>query len=442
MAEYELETSYGEQLRSRESQAVTRNRAISQYIEQLHTQPLPKTDNERKELRNRLLFNLQDSLNKIEAVDLRLLLEFAVALSPVMANLGRAREYLDTIDKVLQVSTATGYLTSTLYLTKYTYLNMFNIESRECEIALQSAFDTAVNDKEQIEAMIAKAHYYNNNSRYTDSIEQFQKCLEFVEGKTDFRNFEAESIIWIGANYFTLLNYPVAKDYLNKGNELAVAINDLRQESTALHYLGRVALGEGHTKDGMRYYLESQACLERSGPLEPHATAFFHLRVAQLLISSGLIHQAEDHLNLSQQFFVMEQSHGSALIQTELEWAQLEAGRGQVRQAEQRIERTIVEVRRSRYPRGELLCLVVLFWIQFKHFRWHKALYTLFRALRTWRDGEIGKGGGLRLVWKYLTSVLLYPIKRLFRQPHAVMMAGTAGERLESCMCPLHSPQE
>ena len=71
------------------------------------------------------------------------------------------------------------------------------------------------------------------------------------------------------------------------------------------------------------------------------------LIASQTLRTSGLIQQAEDHLALSQQYFVTEQSHGSALIQTELEWAQLEAGRGQLRQAEQRIERTIADVRRS-----------------------------------------------------------------------------------------------
>jgi tetratricopeptide (TPR) repeat protein len=442
MTEYQPEASYGEQLRSRESQVVTRNRAISQYMEQLNTQLLPNDDRQRKGLGKRLLFLLRTSLDNPEIVDPHLLIDYAIVLSRVMVNLGLARDYLELIDRILQVSVDIQYLTSPLYLAKYTYLNTFNIESKECEVALQAAFDTAVDDKERIEAMIAKAHYYNNNSRYPASIQLFQECLAFVEGKTDFRSFEAESIIWIGANYFTLLNYPTAKEFLNKGNELAVAINDLRQQSTALHYLGRVALAEGHTKDTMQYYLESQACLERSGPLEPHATAFFHLRIAQLLLSSGLIQQAEDHLALSQQYFVIEQSHGSALIQTELEWAQLEAGRGQLRQAEQRIERTIADVRRSQYPRGELLCLVVLFWIQFKHFRWHRALYTLFRALRTWRDGEIGKGGGFRLVWKYLTSVLLYPIKRLFGQPHTIMMAGNAGERLASCMCPLHKPQE
>jgi tetratricopeptide (TPR) repeat protein len=440
MAEPQSEFSYGDQFRSPDTRSGSRNATIAQYIEQLRTQPLPRSDAERKIFGKRLLFTLEDSLTLREVVDARLLVEYAVTLSTVMTNLGYAEEYLKTIDRVLQLSTTLGYLRSPLFLAKYYYLNAFTIESKECDTALQSALDTAANDKEQIEAMTAKAHYYNNNSHYPESIQLFQECLEFVQGKPDLQSFEAESIIWIGANYYTLLDYPTATEYLNKGNELALAIHDLRQQSTALHYLGRVALGEGRTKDCMHYYLESQACLERTGPQDPHATAFFHLRMAQLLLSSGLTQQAEDHLALSEQSFVAEQSHGSALMQTELEWAQLEARRGQVRHAELRIEKTIVEVRRSRYARGELLCLVVLFWIQFKHLRWHRALYTFLRALRTWKDGEIGKGGGLQLFWKYLSSVLLYPIKRLLGKPHAVLMAGSAGERLESCMCPRHKP--
>ncbi len=94
--------------------------------------------------------------------------------------------------------------------------------------------------------------------------------------------------------------------------------------------------------------------------------------------------------------------------------------------------------RNKHFPRGELWCLVKLFWLELGHFHLYRAIATFIQALGTWRHGELRRNEGFRLFGHYLLQVLSTPFKLLKHTPHTVMGAGTLNAALTTCICPLH----
>jgi tetratricopeptide (TPR) repeat protein len=207
---------------------------------------------------------------------------------------------------------------------------------------------------------------------------------------------------------------------------------------TIHHYLGRIAEGEGHVQEAMRYYVESYR-YQQMFAQEPRARfAFYHLRLGELLISASLVEQARDHLLVSQEIFDAIQFSSSGRLQVSLAWAALYSKEGNYARAREYVLAAREEARNKNFPRGELWCLVKLFWLELGHFYLYRAIVTFIQALGTWGHGELRRNEGFRLFGHYLLQVLSTPFKLLKRTPHTVMGAGTLNARLNTCICPLH----
>ena len=166
--------------------------------------------------------------------------------------------------------------------------------------------------------------------------------------------------------------------------------------------------------------------------------AFYHLRLGELLISASLVEQARDHLLLSQEIFDAIQFSSSGRLQVSLAWAALYSKEGNYARARDYLLAAREEIQDKHFSRGELLCLVKLFWLELGHFHLYRALITFIQALGTWRHRELRRNEGTRLYGHYLLQVLSSPFKLLQRTPHTVMGAGTFNARLTTCICPLH----
>jgi hypothetical protein len=172
---------------------------------------------------------------------------------------------------------------------------------------------------------------------------------------------------------------------------------------------------------------------------EPRARlAFYHLRLGELLISASLVEQARDHLLQSQEIFDAIQFSSSGRLQVSLAWAALYNKEENYERAREYILDAREEAREKHFPRGELWCLVKLFWLESGHFQLHRAIVTCIQVLGTWRQGELRRNEAFRLFGHYLLQVLSTPFKLLNRTPHTVMGAGTLNARLDACICPLH----
>ena len=207
---------------------------------------------------------------------------------------------------------------------------------------------------------------------------------------------------------------------------------------TIHHYLGRIAEGEGYVEEAMRYYIEECRYLQMFAQEPRGRFAFYHLRLGELLISASLVEQARDHLLLSQEIFDAIQFSSSGRLQVSLAWAALYSKEGNYARARDYLLAAREETQNKHFSRGELLCLVKLFWLELGHFHLYHAIVTFIQALGTWRHGELRRSGGTRLFGHYLLQVLSTPFKLLQRTPHTVMGAGTFNASLTTCTCPLH----
>ena len=297
--------------------------------------------------------------------------------------------------------------------------------------------------------LLSCAVYYTEVSHYQKALQVCQECEQLIQRHSDLQKYKPKLLTFFGMNYTPLFKYQLAKSCLLQAKALLDVERDWGDEAedhdiwvssmdTIHHYLGRIAEGEGHVQEAMRYYVEAYRYLQMFAQ-EPRARlAFYHLRLGELLISALLVEQARDHLLLSQEVFDAIQFSSSGRLQVSLAWAALYSKEGNYARAREYVLAAKEEVRNKHFPRGELWCLVKLFWLEVGHFHLYHAIVIFIQALGTWRHGELRRNEGFRLFGHYLLQVLFTPFKLLKRTPHTVMGAGTLNARLTTCICPLH----
>jgi len=209
---------------------------------------------------------------------------------------------------------------------------------------------------------------------------------------------------------------------------------------TIHHYLARIAEAEGNVLEAMRNYIEGYRYLQMFREKTISREAFYHLRLGELLTSASLLEQAREHLLQGQALFDSIQFSSSGRLQVSLAWATLYNKEGNYAQAHNYILAAREEARNKHFSRGELFCLVKLFWLELGHLHLLRAITTFLQAMSTWRTGELRRNEGFRLFGNYLVQVVSTPLKLLRRTPHTVMGAGTFNAVLTTCICPLHQP--
>lgn len=286
-------------------------------------------------------------------------------------------------------------------------------------------------------------------SHYQKALQVCQQCEQIIQRHSHLQKYRPRLLAFLGMNYTPLFKYRLAENCLLQAKALLEAERVEQNEAenqeiwvssmdTIHHYLGRIAEAEGRVQEAMHYYVEEYRYLQLFAR-EPRARlAFYHLRLAEMLIASALLEQARDHLRLSQEIFDAIQFASSGRLQVSLAWAALYSKEGNYARAREFVHDARAEARDKHFPRGELWCLVKLFWLEFGHAHLYRAIVTLVQALGTWRHGELGRNERFRLLGHYLFQVLSTPFKWLLRVPHTVMGAGTLNVRLDTCSCPLH----
>ena len=118
-------------------------------------------------------------------------------------------------------------------------------------------------------------------------------------------------------------------------------------------------------------------------------------------------------------------SSSSGRLQVSLAWAALYNKEGNYARAREYLLAAKEEARNKHFSRGELWCLVKLFWLELGHFHLYRAIATFLQAMSTWRHGELRRNEGFRLFGYYFLQVFSTPFKLLRRDSHTVMGAGT-----------------
>jgi tetratricopeptide (TPR) repeat protein len=423
------------------------------------------------------LHALYGALNTPELVDQQLLVNFIAVITRFVENAGVGYSFSKVfMDKAIRVYRQAGFSTIDLYLEKANLLRLNQLESVEREQSLLQAkryAEASGNAESLLKVLISCAVYYTEVSHYQEALHACQGCEQLIQRNSYLHKFKPKVLTLFGMNYTPLFNYKLAKSYLLQAKALldvepsSVTLSDPANMSAAKdlpqsvlernkrdeaedtefrvstldtihHYLGRIAEGEGHLQVAMHYYVEAYYYLHMFAH-EPRARlAFYHLRLGELLISASLLEQARDHLLWSQEIFDDIQFASAGRLQVSLAWASLYSKEGNYTRARDYILDAIKEARNKQFPRGELWCLVKLFWLELSHAHLYHAFVTFLQALGTWRYGELRRNEGFKLFGHYLLQILATPFKLLKRTPHTVMGAGTVNARVTGCICPEH----
>jgi tetratricopeptide (TPR) repeat protein len=423
-------------------------RVLRDYYNRLRTSQSPSQEDIEQSLHA-----LYRALNTPELVDQQLLINFISVIIRFVENAGVGYAFSKAfMDKAILVYRQAGFSPIELYQEKADLLRLHQLESAEREEALLEArryAEASGNAERLLKVLLSCAVYYTEVSQYQKALQACQECEQLIQRHSDLQKYKPKLLAFFGMNYTSLFKYRLAKSCLLQAKALLEAQQDRWDEAenseiwvssmdTIYHYLGRIAEAEGHVQEAMRYYAEQYQYLHMFAQ-EPRARlGFYHLRVGELLISASLVQQARDHLLLSQKIFDDIQFSSSGRLQVSLAWATLSNQEGDYARAREYILAAKAEVPNKQFPRGELWCLVKLFWLEVSHFHLYHAIVTAIQALGTWRQGELRRNEGFRLLGHYLLQILVTPFKWLKRTPHTVMGAGTLNARLTTCICPLH----
>ena len=421
-------------------------RVLRDYYKRLSTSPSPSQEDIAQSLHA-----LYGALNTPELVDQQLLINFISVITRFVENAGVGYAFSKAfMDKAISVYRQAGFSPIELYQEKADLLRLNQMESTEREQALMEAkryAEASGNTETLLNVLLSCAAYYTEVSQYQKALQVCQECEQLIQRHSHLQKYKPKLLTFFGMNYTPLFKYQLAKSCLLQAKALLDADRGDEAENqdiwvssmdTIHHYLGRIAEGEGYVQEAMRYYVESYR-YQQMFAQEPRARfAFYHLRLGELLISASLVEQARDHLLLSQEIFDAIQFSSSGRLQVSLAWAALYSKEGNYARAREYVLAAREEARNKHFPRGELWCLVKLFWLELGHFYLYRAIVTFIQALGTWRHGELRRNEGFRLFGHYLLQVLSTPFKLLKRTPHTVMGAGTLNARLNTCICPLH----
>ena len=400
------------------------------------------------------LHALYGALNTPELVDQQLLINFISVITRFVENAGVGYAFSKAfMDRAIRVYRQAGFSPIELYEEKASLLRLNQMESAEREQALMEAkrYAEASSDAETLlKVLLSCAVYYTEVSHYQKALQVCQECEQLIQRHSHLQKYQPRLLAFLGMNYTPLFKYRLAESCLLQAKALLLEAGRERWDEaenqkiwvssmdTIHHYLGRIAEAEGHVQEAMRYYVEEYRYLQMFAR-EPRARlAFHHLRLGELLVSASVVEQARDHLLLSQEIFDAIQFSSSGRLQVSLAWAALYNKEGNYARAREYILAAREEARNKHFPRGELWCLVKLFWLEFGHFHLYRAIVTFLQALGTWRHGELQRNERFRLFGHYLLQVLSTPFKLLKHAPHTVMGAGILNARLNTCHCPLH----
>ncbi len=386
---------------------------------------------------NSLLHTLDIALKYPDLVDHSMLVLYMTELVRVMRDAGAGLDFAYYLDQAIQFYSNRGYPLFDLYLAKAAYLGLTGVEALARKKALEAAKRLAQSPEDFIKSLVALAAYYQSSSQYKEAIETCRECQEFIVKHRDLMKYQPEILATLGVAHFYLFDYSAAINYFEEVLEVVKSYPNDHQAANALHHLGRIAAAQGSLFKAMEYYISASRYQERC-PEDLATIASYHIRLGELLTSAGLLSQSREHLEEGQRLFAQIQETSSAQIQIDLAFADIYVLEKNYDKAERAIHKAIESSRTRGYPRGELFGLEKLFWLQFRQFRLHHAICTLYYAMRTWRGGEMGRNRGLRMLGFYFSKVPLILFRILKGSFYNVMGAANPKEKIETCICPMH----
>ncbi|ERT06798.1 tetratricopeptide repeat family protein [Lyngbya aestuarii BL J] len=261
---------------------------------------------------------LRDSYDKNQYFEKRsqLLVKF---LDKALRILSTTEQWLDEIDRLInEYEKSSINLPASLYYAKFRCLATLSVSDAKAESFIEKAIDLEINIYNQLDYQLELAMYYENTSQYRKMKKIIDQCEILCRQYSNLDQQLARTLLYLGHYYFYTFQLDKAANYMNQAQNILETIYQeerdqeekeiLKLLSTCLHYLGRVYFAQYNFVRASRFYIKAQQVLEKARTKytlsnDLGATAFYHLRLGQVLEASKLIESADYHYDKSQKEF-------------------------------------------------------------------------------------------------------------------------------------------
>lgn len=377
-----------------------------------------------------VLQSLQDNRKNFEQLPTRC--KVIVKFTNKALQTNQAFDWLQAIEQLLQESHEFGRIVSTeLYISKYSCLKNFKTFDSEAEDCLHRAIALSKNNEDKIKAYLMLVLYYEDISEYKKMKDVIVECEVFCKKNSIAEEYLALTLVRWGHYYFRRFNFTKSKKYfIQAQSKLELLCKQpnyqplLRTLSECLHFIGRIYFEELEFIKSANFYVKSQdiveeGCKHNSWALDIGATAFYHLRLGQVLEAAQILDSAKYHYDKSLQLFIEHNGDPSSLVHVRLALANLVenesynlyySAKPNSHKQEKQIKDAAEKALKTGYRRGYLMALVQLLWLYIKTLKIHLALRV---AWDIFMSNEFQNSGGLVFLLTFIYKIRLKPYYKM-----------------------------
>jgi len=341
--------------------------------------------------------SLQDNRKNIE--QLQKCSDVIVKFTNKACQTNRAMELLLAIEYLIQdYDDFEKRIPANLYISKYNCLKHCENLDLEAEDCLHKAITLSLSETERINCYLLLSLYYEDISEYKKMKILLIECKNFCIKYPENEELLVRTWVCLGHYYFYKFNFIKSKKYFNQATiKLELLCNQqaykwlLRTLSDCLHYLSRIYFEEHNFIKSAKFLLKSQNVLEAScqaNNLTPDvgATAFYHLRLGQLLEASQLQYSAKYHFDECRRRFNDRGNGSSTLVHVNLALANLIKNESRdikynFQKEEEQLKYSAKQALVKGYSRGYLMALVQLLSLYKNNIKLHLLIKVVWDIL-------------------------------------------------------------
>ena len=273
--------------------------------------------------------------------------------------------------------------------------------------AIQAAIEASQNADERLRALLMMSKFLIDSSSYAKARTILDECSSLVTVADVGLSLLPDILTTRGMSYF-YGDHQAAERHFTEAIEVARKSPQVpavgKAAATAYHYLGRIEAAQQHWNEALYFMIRERQSADSSRGSE----AYYHLRLAEVLLGAGIISEARYHLVQSSRLFASVQQSSTGQVQLDLVLARLELLNGNRPRAEVLLRNAVATAREHSYPRGELQGLAELLRLQVARAGLLAAAGTLARGLIVFFRNE-ARGGGRHLLTAIRTAAKFVP---------------------------------
>jgi len=341
-----------------------------------------------------VLRSLEDNLEDRESIDTATLVLNRFTYKAVQTN--QALQWLDISNKLIaEYNKINKTVPSQLYISKAICLGTVSTLNKEIELCLNQAIHLSKNNFDKIEALIMLAEYYDGIGKYIAMRDILLSSEKLCNNEPESQEYLSRIWCILGCFYFITFNIKLAQKYFDQSLKIlrdlditndnsASNLKLVKTLTTCLHYIGRIQFEKYNFKNCVNLYIEAEVklknyCDANQINQDIGATAFYHLRLGQVLEICDILNSANYHYQKSHDLFEEFRPSPSGLSQSQLAVSGLIDDKSRQEREFKKVIRENIEIG---YSRGYLLACIQLFALYCKTLKVHLALIIVWEVFR------------------------------------------------------------